>query len=355
MGQNALGFFGALLVLFVIANSSFACSIAGQNAVTRVYYSLGRSGVFPKWLFHINAKTQTPDRAIYFQAVISLFFALLFGFLFGPLNGYGLLGLLFTVALMIVYIMTNVSCFALYYHKFRSEFKIFSHVIIPILATVAMLAPLAAALIPDIIFGPENANVYPITLGLPITIVWFVIGVGFYVWLRAKRPKELNMMANEMATVELVGEDDDPMSRALAEAPAPSHRLKDHHRGPRPRPRRLGSRLPFPAQFAREKTSRHRRSTVGHGRCAPRKSASSPKRSRRSWTASCMRSGSPSSAYGQSSSEPSSKPAARRNVLAASGTPRCGQNATKLSNVEKRIPSGLRPARREDSRTRSAE
>jgi hypothetical protein len=83
-----------------------------------------------------------------------------------------------------------------------------------------MLAPLAAALIPDVIFGPENANVYPTTLGLPMTVVWFLIGVGVYLWLRAKRPAQLNMMANEMATVELVGEDSDPRSRATAEAPA---------------------------------------------------------------------------------------------------------------------------------------
>ena len=57
--QTALGFFGVILVLFVIANSSFACSIAGQNASTRVYYSLGRAGVFPSWLNHINP--EDPD------------------------------------------------------------------------------------------------------------------------------------------------------------------------------------------------------------------------------------------------------------------------------------------------------
>lgn len=220
LGQNSLGTLGALLVLFVIANSSFACSVAGQNASTRVYYSLGRAGVFPSWLNHINHKTQTPDRAIFFQGVISLAFALLCGFVFGPFNGYGLLGLLFTIALMIVYIMTNVSCFALYYRKYRDEFNVWSHLVIPILGTFAMLAPLAAALIPDIIFGPENANVYPITLGLPITIIWFVLGLGFYAWLRARRPRELDVMANEMATVELVGEDADPRGRATAAAPA---------------------------------------------------------------------------------------------------------------------------------------
>jgi hypothetical protein len=47
-----------------------------------------------------------------------------------------------------------------------------------------------------------------------------VIGLVVYAWLRVKRPNELNVMANEMATVELVGEEADPRSRATAEAPA---------------------------------------------------------------------------------------------------------------------------------------
>jgi len=47
MGGAAMGFFGKLLMLLVIFNSSFACSIAGYNAVTRVFYSLGRARVFP--------------------------------------------------------------------------------------------------------------------------------------------------------------------------------------------------------------------------------------------------------------------------------------------------------------------
>jgi hypothetical protein len=88
-------------------------------------YSLGRVGVFPRWLHHINPRTQTPDRAIFVQAFISLFFALLYGFLFGPFLGFGLFGLMFTIALMIIYSMTNVSCFAIYYKKHRDEFNIF--------------------------------------------------------------------------------------------------------------------------------------------------------------------------------------------------------------------------------------
>ena len=89
--------------------------------------------------------------------------------------------------------------------------------------TLAMLAPLAAALVPELVFGPENANTYPATLGLPITVVWFAIGLVVYLWLRARRPQELDIMANEMATAELVGEEDDPRARATATAPASLH------------------------------------------------------------------------------------------------------------------------------------
>jgi len=64
----------ALLILIAIANSSVACSIAGNNAVTRVFYSLGRARVFPKWLDHINPSTKTPDRAIYLEGVIAVGF-----------------------------------------------------------------------------------------------------------------------------------------------------------------------------------------------------------------------------------------------------------------------------------------
>jgi amino acid transporter len=220
---SVLGVIGPLLMLFVIANSSFACSLAGENAVTRVYYSLGRAGVFPKWLSHIDARTQTPARAILLEAGIAMVFALFLGFYFGPIDAYGLLGLLWTVALMIVYTMTNLSSFALYFFKYRDEFSIFRHLIIPIVASLVMFLPLAASLFPQVVFGilfgDYTPNAYPFSLGLPITVVWFLIGVAVYFYLKATRPDGLDRMANEMATVELVGEEQDPRSRATLTAP----------------------------------------------------------------------------------------------------------------------------------------
>ncbi|MBV9356988.1 MAG: APC family permease [Chloroflexi bacterium] len=217
LGAKAFGAIGPLLVLLAIANSSIACSIAGTNAVTRVYYSLGRAGVFPKWLDHINPRTQTPDRAIFLSTGITLFFAMLLGFYFGPFLAFGLLGLLFTIVLMIIYGLTNLSCFVLYWTRFRDEFNVVKHLIIPLVGGIVLLFPLIASLAPQLIFGFSND--YPFYLGLPITLVWFLIGVVVYLYLRARRPQQLDVMANEMARVDLAGEEFNLRDRAVVEAP----------------------------------------------------------------------------------------------------------------------------------------
>jgi hypothetical protein len=79
---------------------------------------------------------------------------------------------------------------------------------------------LAASLFPQVVFGilfgDYTPNSYPFSLGLPITVVWFLLGLAVYLFLKATRPAQLEVMANEMATVELAGEEFDPRARATA-------------------------------------------------------------------------------------------------------------------------------------------
>jgi amino acid transporter len=219
LGAKAFGVLGPLLILVAIANSSIACSVAGNNAVTRVFYSLGRARVFPRWLDHINPSTHTPDRAIYLEGVIAVGITAILGFIFGPIAAFGLLGLLFTISLMIIYMMTNISCLVLYWTKFRDEFNVVKHFVIPVVGSVVLIIPLIAALAPQIIFGFYND--YPFNLGLPIAGVWFVLGLVVYFWLKSSRPEALEKMANEMAIVDLAGEDYDPRDRATGSATLP--------------------------------------------------------------------------------------------------------------------------------------
>src|SRR5262249_31835765 len=151
----------------------------GTNAVTRVYFSLARAGVFPKALAYVNPKTQTPTNAIFLQGVIAIGLAIFFGAALGvePIVAYGLVGLLMTIGAVIGYMMTKLSCVMLYTGLYKSEFNWFKHLVIPILATLVFIPPLVASLYPDalVIFGiPSFSLTYPINLALPITVVWAI-------------------------------------------------------------------------------------------------------------------------------------------------------------------------------------
>jgi hypothetical protein len=69
--------------------------------------------------------------------------------------------------------------------------------VLPLVATVVIAFPLVASIAPQIFF--DFSNTYPLTLAGPILAVWFVIGLAFYAYLRAKKPDQLHTLANEMA------------------------------------------------------------------------------------------------------------------------------------------------------------
>jgi amino acid transporter len=223
LATRAFGALGPLAMFLLITNSLYAVGIAGTNAVTRVYYSLGRAGIFPAALGRIHPKTRTPTNAILLQGALAVLIAYIFGFALGvePIVAYGLHGLLMTIGAVIVYMMTNLSCFMLYRKQYPNEFNVLNHLIIPVLATVVFIPPMAASLFPETlsVIGMGFSNSYPVTLALPISIVWAVIGIVVYLWLRSARPGALERMANEMAVVELVGEEQDSGSRATTKTP----------------------------------------------------------------------------------------------------------------------------------------
>ncbi len=217
MAGRAFGAIGPLLMLLMLTNSMFAVGVAATNASTRVVFSLGRAKILPGVLGAINGRTRTPHVAIAFVSAAGLLIALFFGLVIGPdpLTAYGLMGLLATIGAIVLYLMTNASTFLLYKNKYPHEFKFVSHALIPLLTTLLMLPPLIISLWPrslDII-GMGFDNTYPISLALPFTIVWAVIGTLFYLYLRFLRPQALVNLATEMERVQLVGEEEEPVRR----------------------------------------------------------------------------------------------------------------------------------------------
>ncbi len=190
LATRAFGTLGPWLVFLAILNSSLACSIAGSNATTRVYYALGRAGIFPKVIGTVHPGSQTPRAAIYLEAGITILAGLVLGYVFGKDNAFGVAGLLFTFALCVIYIMSNVAVFTVYSRRFPEEFNWLKHGAIPLVASILLLLPIWAS----IVYNPDP----PFSYGPWIVLAWFLIGLAFYVYLRIRRPETLERLRTEM-------------------------------------------------------------------------------------------------------------------------------------------------------------
>ncbi|MER6526330.1 APC family permease [Streptomyces sp. NPDC001508] len=92
-----------------------ACSLVAQNATSRLLYSMARDGNLPRFLSHVNARTQVPDRAILLVAGVSL--ALGLGFV-GQLE---LLSTLVNFGALLAFLLLHVSVVSYYLIKRRQR------------------------------------------------------------------------------------------------------------------------------------------------------------------------------------------------------------------------------------------
>jgi amino acid transporter len=193
LATRAFGVIGPWLILFALLNSTFAVSLAGWNATTRIYFSLARAGMFPRALGIIDPKTNVPRNAIFVQAVITLAAGILAGILFGSVNTIGVLGLIYGLDVSILYIFTNISVFVQYYFRARAKFNWFKHAIVPLIATIVWLVPLYAS----IKFNPD-----PPFVDAPwIVLGWLGVGVAFFYYLRRWRPGSFERLVQEAELV----------------------------------------------------------------------------------------------------------------------------------------------------------
>lgn len=171
------------LVVLAMVNSVLGADITSQNAAIRVWYAMGRTGVMPRPLGWIHNNFRTPWLAICLQMLISLTASLGLGEILGPVNTFGFLGLMVTCALIITYIMGNVSVFFYYRREHPEEFNSLLHLVLPGIAVVMLVITLGASVYP--------LPTYPTRIAMYIVVAWLVIGAALTVWLMRNRPEAL--------------------------------------------------------------------------------------------------------------------------------------------------------------------
>jgi amino acid transporter len=178
---------GWVLVFLAICNSIAANSNAGVNAATRVFYALSRNGLAPRPLGHTHPRFKTPHIAIIWLSVFATALALLFGWKWGPLDGFFTIATMAVPVVIVVYMLISVGCMRWYLGPGRAQFNVLLHVILPVAGIVLFFFPLYYQFY-------KYPPVYPEKYGNWVDIAWVVLGLVLMIWLLATRPHKLDDM-----------------------------------------------------------------------------------------------------------------------------------------------------------------
>jgi amino acid transporter len=169
------------ILLLTVVNSLVAGLIGSSNATVRIIFSLGREGVLPRALGHVDRR-QNPTRAATVYIGIALALALIFGVVFGsPFVAFGFFGTTLGLGICVVYIATNVALPRYFWRAHRSEFSVVGHAVVPVVASILILLPIWGQLSP---FPAYPNNIAPF-----VVLAWILIGVGYFLFLERARPE----------------------------------------------------------------------------------------------------------------------------------------------------------------------
>ena len=166
-----------VLLLLAIVNSLLSVSVATTNSSTRGIYAMGRTGALPAWFARIDKRFGTPRNAIIAQTVLTAGLGLGLGFAMGPFNEFLMIGVAITVGLALLYILACLGVVKFFATERRQSFNLVLHVVLPVIAAVAVGFVLYHNIVP--------VPPYPINIALPLAGAWAVIGIVTTVFMVA--------------------------------------------------------------------------------------------------------------------------------------------------------------------------
>jgi amino acid transporter len=116
-----------------------AVLLAIHTANFRVLYALGRDGLLPRALGRTHSVHKTPHVAIISYSIATLVIGLAAGMAWGPINAFGDLGYLSSIAMLPVYVLTNVALPVFVRKFYPSEFSPVVHVLFPIVSSAIFI------------------------------------------------------------------------------------------------------------------------------------------------------------------------------------------------------------------------
>lgn len=181
------------IVLFALFTSVFANDIAVQNVATRMWWNMADKGALPKVVATLHPTRRVPTVAILIQFVMAISIGLGVGFLLGPdVSFFLLVGLTLVLAIVFIYIVSNIGMAIYYWRERRSEFNYFLHLFLPLATSLVLAYSVVKS------FQPFPAA--PYAYAPEIVGGWMLIGVGVLFWLHFTGREEWLTKAGEIVT-----------------------------------------------------------------------------------------------------------------------------------------------------------
>lgn len=174
------------VVYFAAMISAFACALACLNAGSRMFYSMGRYQFLHGSMGLVHKKHKTPYMAVFASSAITLI-VILAMLPLGFLNAFGLSGTIATYGFVVVYFAISITAPV---DMYRAGVLKASHAIVGGLGALLMGFVIYASLVP---FPTAPFNTLP-----PIFAGYMLIGLVWFLVLRARSPQVLASIVNDM-------------------------------------------------------------------------------------------------------------------------------------------------------------
>src|SRR5438128_269455 len=181
---------GWLLILIAFMSSTLAVTLATANVTTRMWYSMGRNGAFPKLFAKVHPAYKTPTNAIFAQYGLTLATGLIAGAWFHPDVAFFLLtGLVLVLGVSFVYLMANVGVIVYYWRERHPEFNWLWHAALPVASSLVLVYALAESFPP---FCPsQNCPVDPYAKAPLVAGGWLVVGILLLVYYAMSKREQV--------------------------------------------------------------------------------------------------------------------------------------------------------------------
>jgi amino acid transporter len=186
------------IVFLALVNSNVACGSAAVNNTARVLFAMGRVGAMPRFLGKVHPHHRTPYWGVIATLVLSGAMSYIAAEHWGPVLGFSILGGLFTIFAIVIYMIACVSCISFFTRKpeGKPHLNILLHVVIPVIGIVVFTAALYGQYFSFDQFFKPAFTTFPLNWIGWGALAFLALGVVVTIVMHYRNPEALDAAAH---------------------------------------------------------------------------------------------------------------------------------------------------------------